>query len=136
MAGIVTESWLEWGLGAEGDAAPRPPEIDMLVAHDTVTTNSRKAQHKVGKLVDQGRHAAHTASLDQLPQTARPPEPDDPLGGKETKTLAKTRGRSFQGARATAYAFGRGQRTRYGSYPQQSSWALEGASWGLRNMWQ
>ena len=91
MAGIVTESWLEWGLGAEGDAAPRPPEIDMLVAHDTVTTNSRKAQHKVGKLVDQGRHAAHTALLEQLPETARPPGSDDPLGGRETKTLAKAR---------------------------------------------
>ena len=23
----VPKSWLEWGLGAEGDAAPRPPEV-------------------------------------------------------------------------------------------------------------
>ena len=30
MAGIVPESWLEWGLGAEGDQAPRTPEADML----------------------------------------------------------------------------------------------------------
>ena len=75
IAGIVPESWLEWGLGAEGDQAPRTPEADMLAAHDAVTTNSTKAQQKLGKLVNQGRHAAHTASLDQLPDTARPPGP-------------------------------------------------------------
>ena len=87
VAGIVPESWSEWGLGAEGDAASRPPEVDMLVAHDALTTNSRKALHKLGKLVNQGRHAAHTASLDQLTDKARPPGPDDSLGGRETKTL-------------------------------------------------
>ena len=75
MAGIVPESWLECGLGAEGDAAPRPPEVDILAAHDAVTTNSRKAQHKLGKLVNQGQYGAHTASLDLLPETARPPRP-------------------------------------------------------------
>ena len=65
--GIVPESWLEWGLGAEGDLAPRPPEADMMAAHDAVTTTSRKAQQKLGKLGDQGRQAAHTASLEGLP---------------------------------------------------------------------
>ena len=38
MAGIVPESWLKWGLGAERDPAPRPPEVDMLAEHDAVTT--------------------------------------------------------------------------------------------------
>ena len=41
MAGIVPESWFEWGLGAEGDLASRPPEADMLAVHDAITTNSR-----------------------------------------------------------------------------------------------
>ena len=54
MAGIVPESWLEWGLGAEGDKASRPPEADLLPAHDAVTTNFRKAQQKLGKLVRAG----------------------------------------------------------------------------------
>ena len=67
--------------GEEGDRAPRPPEADMLAAHDAVTTNSRKAQQKLGKLVNQGRHAAHTTSLDQLPDTAHPPGLGDPLRG-------------------------------------------------------
>ena len=63
----------------------------MLAAHDAVTTNSRKAQQKLGKLVNQGRQAAHTSLLEQLPETARPPGPDDPLGGGETETFAKAR---------------------------------------------
>ena len=66
MEGIVPESWLEWG-----NATPRPPEVDILAVHDAATTNSRKSQHKLGKLVNQGRHAARTASFDLLPETAR-----------------------------------------------------------------
>ena len=34
MASIVPESWLEWGLGTEGDAPPRSPVVDILAAHD------------------------------------------------------------------------------------------------------
>ena len=101
MAGIVPESLLEWGLGTGGDHAPRPPEADTLAVPDAVTTNSRKAQQKLGKLVNQGRHAAHIASLDQLPENARPPAPDEPLGQRETNAFAKarqelTRGRSHR----------------------------------------
>ena len=47
MASIDPESWLEWGLGAEEDKTPRPPEVDPLVAHGPVTTNFRKAQQKL-----------------------------------------------------------------------------------------
>ncbi|CAN0596167.1 unnamed protein product, partial [Laminaria digitata] len=85
-----------------GNLAPRPPEADMLAAHDAVTTNSRRAQQKLGKLVNQGRHAAHTASLEGLPETARPPGPGAPLGGTNTKAFAKARYRSLRGAGATA----------------------------------
>ena len=81
MAGIVPEFWLEWDLSVEGDQIPRPPEADMLVAHDAVT-NSRNARQKLGKLVSQGRHATHIACLDQLPETARPPRPGEPLGSR------------------------------------------------------
>ena len=38
-----------------------------------------------GKLVNQGRHAAHTSLLDQLPETSHPQGPDDPLGRCDTK---------------------------------------------------
>ena len=82
---------MEWGLGAEGDLASRPPEANTLAAHDAVTTNSRKDQQKLGKLVNQGRYAAYIASLEQLPETARPPGHGEPLGGSETRAFAKAR---------------------------------------------
>ena len=69
----------------------RPPEADMLAAHDAITTNSRKAQHKLGKQVNQRRHAAHATSLEELSETARPPGPGDPMGGTKTKALAEAR---------------------------------------------
>ena len=50
----------------------------MLIALDAVTTYSRNAQ-QLGKLVHQGRHAAHITSLDQLSETTRPLGPGDPL---------------------------------------------------------
>ena len=74
----------------------------MLAAHDAVTTDSGKAQQKLGKLVNQGRHAAHISSLEELPETARPPRPGDPMGGNGTNAFAKARYRSLQGAGATA----------------------------------
>ena len=107
MAGIVPESWLEWGLGAEGDQPPRTPEVDMLAAHDAVTTNSMKTQQNLGKLVNRGRHAAHTALLDQLPETSCPQGPGNPLGRFETKALAQARYGSLQGAGVTACLWAR-----------------------------
>ena len=70
MTGIIPESLLEWGLGAEGDLASTAPEADTLAAHDAVTTNSRKNQQKIGKLDKQGRNAAYTALLEQLPENS------------------------------------------------------------------
>ena len=70
MTGIIPESLLEWGLGAEGDLASTAPEADTLAAHDAVTTNSRKTQQKIGKLDKQGRNAAYTALLEQLPENS------------------------------------------------------------------
>ena len=102
MAGIVPESLMEWGLEAKKTLAPRPPEADMLAAHHAGTTNSRKARQKLGKRVNQGRHAAHTASLEELPETACPPGPGDPIGGTETRAFAKARYRNLQGTEATA----------------------------------
>ena len=102
--------WLEWGLGLKREQAPGPPEADMPT-HDAGATDSRKIQQTLGKLVNQGRHAAHRASLDQLPETARP------LGtGRPARRESKP-GRSprldTRGDREhePPHAFGRGQRT-------------------------
>lgn len=90
---------LESALGVEGRQAPSPPEANMLATHHVVSTNSRKAQQTLGKLVNQGRHAVHKASEDQLPETERPPGRDDPLGGDETRAFAKARHRSLRSNR-------------------------------------
>ena len=74
----------------------------MLAAHNAITTNSRKVQQKLGKLVNRYRHAAHAASLEEFQQTVYPPSPGDPMGGTETKALARARYRSLQGAGAAA----------------------------------
>ena len=72
MAGSVPKSWLERGLAAEEDLAPRPPGAYMLAAHDTVTIKSRQLHQKLGKLVNRGWHAVHTTSLEQLPEDGTP----------------------------------------------------------------
>lgn len=90
-----------------GDLTPRYPEADMLAAHYAVTTNSRKDQQKLDKVVSQGRHAALTASLKELTETASPLGPGDPLGGSGTKAFAKARYRSLQGTGTTACLWAR-----------------------------
>lgn len=43
--GLCLKILAEVGLGTEADAAPRPPEVDMLAAHDAVSTDAGKDQH-------------------------------------------------------------------------------------------
>ena len=120
MERIVPESLLERGLGAEEDPASRPLDADMRVAHDAVTTSSRKAQRELGKLVNQGRRATHTASLEQLPETARPPGSGDPLGGGRDHSLHQ--GLLEQPTRGSSHCIPSGEvNTRSVSYLPQSS---------------
>ena len=102
----------------------------MLVAHDAVTTNSKKAQHKLGKLVIQGRHASHTALLEQLPAgDGTPAGTGRPTGRGRDHGLRQGPLYSGYKGQEPLHAFGRGQQTRSMSYLlQQSSWAREGAT--------
>ena len=79
MAGIVPDSWLDWALRTEEEVTPSPPEVDMLAAHNTVTT-----------------------SLDKLLETARQSGPATPLERMEVRALAKNHYRSPQWGGATA----------------------------------
>lgn len=81
-------------------------EIGMLAAHDAITTTSREIRTKMGKIYNRVRRAPHTASLDLLPETKRPPGPDKPATGEETKAFAKARHWSLQWAELPP-AFGR-----------------------------
>ena len=88
MIGIAPVFWLDWGLGTDEDAAPRLPQVDMLAAHNAVTADPRKDQHRLDKLLNRGHYAAHaTSSLEQLPETVRPPGPANPLGGGRAESL-------------------------------------------------
>lgn len=83
MAATVPESWLEWDLGTEEDTALRPLEIGMLAVRDARTTAPLKRNNscKIGKPENWDRHVPHAAALDQLSETASPPEPGNQVGG-------------------------------------------------------
>lgn len=55
--------------------------------HDAVTTDLGKAQHMFGKLVNHGRHAAHTTSLRQVPETTKPTGTRRSAGRKRDQDL-------------------------------------------------
>ena len=71
--------------------SPRPHRPTHACCARRRNNSSREAQQKLGKLVNEGWHATHTASLGKLPETAHPPGPSDSLGGIETKAFAKAR---------------------------------------------
>lgn len=53
-------------------------------------------QH-AGTLVNRNRRNVHTDYLDQLPGTARPPKPDDPLEKGGTIAFATARYKAYRG---------------------------------------
>lgn len=61
MIGVVPESWRGCSLGTKEEAASNPLRVDMLTAHDAITTDSRETHQKLGKLANWSRHAAHTS---------------------------------------------------------------------------
>lgn len=95
IRGVVPESWLEWALGAEGDRAPRLSQRPTGWLRTTLKPRGPGKPFTSGaKLVNQGGHAARTASLEQ-----RPSGPGDPLEVWETNSFAKARCRSPQWGR-------------------------------------
>ena len=66
-------------------------------------TSSRKAQHRLGKLVNRVRYDRYVASLEQLPGTAPPRGTGDPHGEKEARGFAMARQRSQSGPGITAF---------------------------------
>ena len=119
---------LEWGLGTEEEASPRPPAIGMLPAHDARTTNPRKAQQKLGKLVKRVRRARLCPG--PAFEDIKPVRTGQPLGGRQRTALAKARHSNLQG-RGPPSAFGRGQRAPCESSPRWKSWGWAQECWGL-----
>ena len=74
-----------------------------LAAHDGESTTPRKAQHKLGKSVNKKQLERFMESLEQLPQQAVPPTPENPFRARESKSMAFARVRSSQGKGAQAW---------------------------------
>lgn len=112
----------------EEGRVPRPPETDTLAVHIAVATDLRKARR-----IRASRSTKDIASLDQLPETISLPGPDDPLREKETMAFAcqDSLQEPARGRRHGMPSCTRDRRSRYGSYPPQSSSALEGRFVGI-----
>ena len=66
----------------------------MLAANDAETSNSHKAQKKLGKLVNRVRYDRYVSSLDGFATHSRLPEEVGPFGESETRECAKVRQRN------------------------------------------
>ena len=97
LKGVLPSSWVRWALEPQGENGSRQPTVEELAAHDGESTTPRKAQHKLGKVVNKIQLEKFMASLDHLPEEAVPPTREHPFGGSEGKELALARVRSSQG---------------------------------------
>lgn len=77
--------------------------MEELAAHDGESTTPRKAQHKLGKVVNKIQLEQFMESLEHLPQEATPPTQQNPCGGQESKDMALARVRSSQGQGGHAF---------------------------------
>ena len=100
LKGVVPPSWVEWALEQSGETGRRRPTVAELAAHDGESTTPRKAQHKA---VNNKQLERFMESLEQLPQEAVPPTPQNPFRGRESKSMALARVRSSQGKGAQAW---------------------------------
>ena len=103
LQGVLPPSWVAWALDPPGENGRRQPTVAELAAHDGESTTPRKAQHKLGKVVNQIKLDNFMESLEHLPEEEIPPTQDDPFGGSETKDMALARVRSSQGPGAHAF---------------------------------
>lgn len=94
---VIPESWRRGGHhpSPSGGRDPRNLQRRKL--------NSSKHKHiyLVGTRVDLGCNAAQVAAVNWATETAGPPDPDNPLGGKTMRTLTMVRRRDLAGAGAT-----------------------------------
>ena len=67
-----------------------------LAAHDGESTTPRKAQHKLGKVVNKIKLENFMESLEHLAEEEIPPTQDDLFGGSKAKDVALPRVRGSQ----------------------------------------
>lgn len=88
--GVFPDFYRSEILGIAEDAAPRPPETDMLTTRDArIASPCRTQQQLLLNVAQRVGHATYAAAPHQLPEEVNPPVPDSPVRGKETRTMAK-----------------------------------------------
>ena len=103
LAAVLPAGLVAWAIGPrDEDGELVEPGIDVLCGHDRPGMGRRRLQGELGKLINADAADAFANSLDRLPEPGRPPGPDDPFGGVETRDLAKARHRSMSGPGALA----------------------------------
>ena len=105
--------------------------MEELAAHDGESTTPRKAQHKLGKVINQVQLDKFMESLDSLPEEIVPPTVDDPFGGSESKDVAYG---ALKGQEHTVFS-GRLQQTELGRFPRTSLSMLRDVPWELKSSW-
>ena len=103
MGEVVPRGWRDGAFRPEEVSESGNSDREVLAAHDAETTNSHKAQKKLGKQANRVRYDRHVTSLDGLPSHARAPEEVGPFGERETRECAKARQRSQSGPGAAAW---------------------------------
>ena len=98
MSSIIPQSWINW---TEGQDPLAPPSPQTLAAHDCYH-QARKAQSRIGKLVQASCFDGLRVSLSQLPDENVVPQENNPCSGLESKNLALARHRSLTGPGALA----------------------------------
>lgn len=96
-------------------------------------TDQKRRQRRCDVVHCCSKNAEHTASLNRLPETACPAVLNDLLGGGKPTNPPPSLATGVYNGKQPPHAFGHIQRSlRSVSYQQQSSRAMEGASWGLK----
>ena len=104
MGEVVPRDWKDRAFHPEEVSASGNSDREVLAAHGAETTNSHKAQKKLGKQVNRVRYDRYLTSLDGLPTHARRPEEVCPFGESEKPhECAKARQRGQSGTRAAAW---------------------------------
>ena len=73
LQGVLPPSWVAWALDPPGENGRRQRTVaELAAAYDGESTTPRKAQHKLGKVVNKIKLENFTESLEHLPEEEMP----------------------------------------------------------------
>ena len=84
---------------ANAEGASGQSDVEVLPAHDAQIISFHKAQHNLGQQVDRVRYQRYVGTLNQLPETAGQPGPNDMFGGNQSQRSCQRSATEYTGAR-------------------------------------